>query len=263
MRDALLDLVLGSSCAVCGRAGRALCGACELSLPRAARTSWPTPCPAGLARPVAVGEYDGALKALVIAHKEHRVFALARPLGDLLACAVAALAAPAVSGTAGRVGRAPAPDRGWLLVPVPSRRAVVRRRGHDPMLRVARRAAARLRADGAAARVGQLLVPVRSARDQAGLGAADRAVNLAGSMRSRVGRGADASTPPRPGPLPERLVVVDDVLTTGATAREAQRALEEAGAVVTGIAVVAATRRRVPSLAREQLSSLPFSGPAD
>ena len=79
--------------------------------------------------------------------------------------------------------------------------------------------------------------------DQAGLGAAERAANLAGSMtcpgaglrrlgarRSRV-----------------RAVVCDDVLTTGSTAREAQRALEAVGLEVAGVAVVAATRRRAPT----------------
>ena len=77
-------------------------------------------------------------------------------------------------------------------------------------------------------------------RDQAGLDARARAENLAGSMRcpstlvARLGRVRPRAS----------VVVCDDVLTTGATAREAQRALEAAGLRVDGIAVVAATVRR-------------------
>lgn len=232
MRDDLLDLLLGSRCAGCDRPGRLLCAACERALPRRAATCWPTPRPAGLARPLAVGEYDGPLKALVNAHKEQQRFALARPLGELLAHAVL----PHVGDLATTAAASPV----WL-VPVPSRTAVVRRRGHDPLLRIATRAASWLRTRGAHASVARLLRVVRAAEDQSRLGAAERRRNLAGSM----------SCPPRcrrrhqavGGTLPPTVVVVDDVITTGATVREAQRALETAGIPVAGVSVVAATRR--------------------
>jgi predicted amidophosphoribosyltransferase len=224
--DALLDLVLGSACVVCGSAGRLLCRPCREALPRQAVTCWPTPCPPGLARPVAVGVYDGALKQLVNAHKEHQRFALAGPLGDLLATAVM-----------GHTGRAH--GQAVVLVPVPSRASVVRARGHDPLLRIAVRAASRLRRHGLPARVARPLRSVRPAEDQARLGAQARARNLAGSMACSPAR-ARLFLPSGPRPL---VVVVDDVITTGATVREAQRALEEREVVVAGIATVAATQR--------------------
>ena len=231
MPDALLDLLLGSCCAVCGRPGRVLCPACEEALPRRPGPAWPTPSPVGLAPPLAVGEYDGALKLLVNAHKEERRFALARPLGDLLAAAVE--------------GHGPTSyDGGLVLVPVPSRGAVVRRRGHDPLLRVAARAAGRLRAQGRPACVARVLRVLRRTEDQAGLGAARRAGNLAGSMGCARIAGSWLEKAAGQGDRGHRVVVVDDVITTGATVREAQRALEEAGIAVHGIATVAATRRR-------------------
>jgi predicted amidophosphoribosyltransferase len=236
--DALLDLFLGSTCAVCGLAGRALCEGCSRALPQRAATCWPSPTPPGLAHPVATGEYDGPLKLLVNAHKEQHRFALAGPLGDLLATSVLVHTGPPPAGGASSTGPT-GPE--VLLVPVPSRAAVVRRRGHDPLLRVARRAAARLRGLGIQTAVAGLLRSVRAAEDQAGLGAAARATNLAGSMTCPASR-ARRSDPRHRSP-PPLVVVVDDVITTGATVREAQRALEAAGVEVAGIAAVAATRR--------------------
>jgi predicted amidophosphoribosyltransferase len=89
-----------------------------------------------------------------------------------------------------------------------------------------------------------LAVPMLRSRpgvvDQAGLGAVERGLNLAGSMhcpgnalRRLAARRSHA-----------RIVVCDDVITSGSTAREAQRALEAVGLQVAAIAVVAATRRR-------------------
>ena len=86
----------------------------------------------------------------------------------------------------------------------------------------------------------------RVARDQAGLGAAQRAANLAGAVR--VGRPLPAylsRVVPATADVAGRWVVlVDDVVTTGATLTESTRALTDAGAVVLGAAVVAATPRR-------------------
>ena len=237
LSDAGRDLLLGGACVGCARPGRALCGACAVGLPRRGRVSWPSPTPTGLALPFAAGAYDGLLKSLVNAHKEHGVLALAAPLGRVLGDVVRdLLVALGAGGGAGTV----------LLVPVPSRGAVVRRRGHDPLLRVTRAAAVRLRRTGVDARVRRLLVPAGRVRDQATLDAAQRAANLDGSMRCRRPRAVDR------GGL---VVVVDDVLTTGSTVREAQRALEEAGLVVSGVATVAATRRRGPVRSG---GSLPF-----
>ena len=87
--------------------------------------------------------------------------------------------------------------------------------------------------------------------DQAGLGAAQRAANLAGSMfcpdeRLRRLASRRART---------RIVLCDDVVTTGATLREAQRALEAVGLTVSAVAAVAATRRRIPTRPVRPLSS--------
>jgi predicted amidophosphoribosyltransferase len=225
MYDALVDLLLGSRCAACGRGGRPLCRACRDDLPCEPRVAWPDPTPHGLALPVAAARYEAVVKALVLAHKEQQVLALATPLAGLLADGVRellVLADPA---------RDPPPEPRPLvaLVPVPSRPSVVRARGHDPLLRVSRRAAVMLRRDGRPVVVRRLLRSRGRVRDQAGLSAGERAANL---------RGAFAC--PRPGhPGDPSVVVVDDVLTTGATASECARVLRQAGAGSVGVLTVA------------------------
>jgi len=226
--DAWLDLLLGSSCSVCGAPGRVLCRRCEAALPREARECWPTPTPPGLVRPCAVGEYADPLRRLVVDHKEHGRLGLARPLGRLLAVAVVD------TWRAAGVRDRPA-DLRVELVPVPSHPSVVRERSHDPLLRIARTAAGAVRREGLRARVHPVLRVTARPVDQAGLDSTSRAVNVRG--RFAVRRAARVTAP---------VVLVDDVITTGATLREAQRALEEAGVTVLGAATVAATRRRHP-----------------
>lgn len=233
MRDAFLDLILGSRCVGCRRPGRQLCHACEDALPSAAHLAWPTPTPDGLAPPWATAEFSGTVRDLVLALKERRCFAAADPLGRQLSLAISAVAHHHAPGA--RTGT------GFVLVPVPSRASTVRQRGHDATYTLARRAAAELaRTDGSPVTVTPLLVLRSGVTDQAELSASDRARNVTGSMfvpserltRLVARRGGSIAA-----------IVCDDVLTTGSTAREAQRALESVGLPVIGIATVAATRR--------------------
>lgn len=234
MRDAFLDLLLGAGCVGCATPGRSLCGACAAGLPTEdtdVRAVRPDPCPPGLAPALAAAEYADPLRRMIVRHKEERVFALTRPLGRVLAAPVRAAA------------EALPPETLTLLVPVPSRPAVVRSRGHDPTLRIVRAAARVLRREGRPVETAVLLRQRAPVLDQAGLGAAERAANLAGSLATRTSALRRLA---RVG-IPVAAVVCDDVLTTGATAREAQRALADVGVPVAAIAVVAATRRRRPS----------------
>lgn len=207
----LLDLVLPRDCAGCRAPGLTLCRACAAALgsPRRHR---PDPCPAGLPPLVAAAAYDGAVRAALLAHKERGRLGLAGPLGAALARAVRGLD----------------PPPGAVLVPVPSSPAAVRERGQDHARRLAAAAARRLPSAQARA----LLRPARRVADQSGLSTAQRAANLSGALRAT--RRLDGLA----------VVVVDDVVTTGATLVEATRALEEAGAHVVGAAVVGATLRR-------------------
>lgn len=238
--DGAVDLLLGGACVGCARPGRALCPGCVALLPRHPRPAWPDPVPPGLAQPWAAGEYDGAVRAMVLAHKEHRVLALRGPLGSLLAGAVAGLLADVPPGPV-------------VLVPVPSRPGAARARGHDPTAALTGVAARALRTAGHDVGARALLRSRRGVLDQAGLGAAERAANLTGSMRCATAplRRLAATVPGA------RFVVCDDVLTTGATAREAQRALEAVGLAVAGVATVAATRRRFPGVSGRSLESGP------
>lgn len=227
MLSALVDLVLPGRCAGCGAvrvsAHAPLCLSCYEVLHQPPRDLRPRPAPPGLPSPWSVASYERPIRSAIVAYKEHGRVALARPLGGALARAV-------TSATA-HTSRDPV-----LLVPVPSQRAGVRRRGFDPVDRLARAAVSALRADGGAAQSLMSLRHTRSVSDQAALSASGRAVNLAGALEVvRDGRRAVRG---------RSVLLVDDVVTTGATLAEAARALRLAGVQVPCAAVIAATRRR-------------------
>jgi predicted amidophosphoribosyltransferase len=228
---ALADLVLPRTCAGCALPGRVLCRRCASLLARP-RLATPRRVPWGFPPTVAAGAYRGPVRPAVIAFKERDRPELARPLGTALALAVAAVACGV-------------PDRRGplLLVPVPSSRAALRTRGRDHVRELTRHAVTELRAAGVPASEARLLRRRGRVQDSAALSAAQRRANLAGTFLLDGGRRR-----PAPGAL---LVLVDDVVTSGATLTEAAAAL--AGSVRPGdppvlAAVVAATpRQAVPA----------------
>jgi predicted amidophosphoribosyltransferase len=225
---ALADLVLPRTCAGCGLPGSVLCRRCAALLARP-RLATPRRVPWGFPPTVAAGAYGGPVRPVVIAFKERGRAELARPLGTALALAVAA------------VSRAVPERRGpLLLVPVPSSRAAVRTRGRDHVRELTRHAVAELRASGLPASEVRLLRRHGRVRDSAALSAAQRRANLAGTFLLDP-----RPPPPGPGAL---LVLVDDVVTSGATLTEAAGVLAGAGGTG-GLPVVAAVVAATPRAA--------------
>ncbi|EGJ75215.1 hypothetical protein STTU_2426 [Streptomyces sp. Tu6071] len=208
------ELMLPAECFGCGSAGALACGGCREVLDGTeVRRVRPEPSPPGLPGVSAAVAYEGVVRTLLLAYKERGALGLAGPLGGALAAAVRHGVTRADRG-AGPV----------VLVPVPSAARAVRARGHDHVLRLARVAAGRLRAEGCAARVVPALALGREVRDQAGLGARERRANLAGAVRVRAG----AVRLLREVPGRTTVVLVDDLMTTGSTIAEAARALRAA-----------------------------------
>lgn len=213
-----LAVLLPVSCAGCGGDDRALCAGCRSQLsaiPHLHRLDDGTAVVSAL-------RYDGVVRHSILAFKEEGRTDVARALARPLAAAITG--ASIVGGrSTGAIRLEP--------VSVPTSRRSYRRRGYDPVRLLARRAGFRV------ADVG--LRNVRDRADQKSLDRAARGDNLAGSMRS--GRRLDGRS----------LLLVDDVLTTGATIAEATRALRAAGAEVGAAATLAYTPRLFEETAGE------------
>lgn len=240
----IAGLVLPVDCAGCGHPRTELCGRCQGLLGGAAtvRRVRPSVEPPGLPPVYAAGRYGDEVRAVVLAHKERGALGLARPLGAALAGAVVRAAGRPAPGVAGAGGFAAPGGSGGpvgssgarpplVLVPVPSSRRAVAQRGHDATARIARAAARELRRRGVPARAAAVLRQRRPVADQSLLGAAGRLANLAGAMEA-AGTAAPLLAA---GPV----VVVDDLMTSGASLTVAARAVAVAGGRVAGAAVVA------------------------
>jgi ComF family protein len=203
---AMARLVAPPCCLLCGGEGQDtgetfgldLCPHCEAACPRAE----PEPPPFETA--FCLFRYEDPVDELIVRLKFQHDIAAARVLGTLLARAYAE-------------SNRPLPD---CLVPMPLHPSRYRERGFCQTTLVAGHAARRLRTPaGRRLQVRpDLLRRVRGGRPQSSLGAGERARNLVGAFHSPRGR-----------PVPRHVALLDDVLTTGSTARAAINALQAAG----------------------------------
>jgi predicted amidophosphoribosyltransferase len=225
----VLDLLLPRRCVCCARLGEDLCPDCRAALPLllgthcercGAPTAWPVRrCRECSGRRLAFASaraavaYESSVPAVVAAWKERGLRRLAELAAEVV---VDCLACPAAGGIA--------------FIPPDGDRSV--RRGHHPAERLARELGRHWRLP-----VVRSLSRTRAPRPQRGLALPARRRNVAGAFAARQ-------------PVPKRLVLVDDVYTTGATATAAASALRKAGATRVDVVTFARAVRSIQSTAR-------------
>lgn len=265
-------LVMPAECAVCGVEDHALCPECAAEIRRQTaapfRAEGAADALVGVSGEahlpvVAAGKYRDALSAAILAFKNHGRTelgpalsrGLARSLNVALDKAIDAGANPAAGPWHGPGqgpwsvpdDQAPGPAMSketviWL-VPVPSTGSGWRRRGYDPVALLLRSLVREGRLPG-----GTVVAPVLGIRatvtlhrrHQKGLGRSARRRNVRNTMKIR--RRGPCGFPLRAKWNGQRAVLIDDVLTTGSTLREAAQTLGNSGLQVVAAVVLAAAR---------------------
>lgn len=246
--DTVSCALLPSGCALCGSplprlSSVPICDACWTEFPilnepvcsrcgdvlgfpaSAPRSTICRPCrlaPPAFVRAVSYGPYEGRMRDAIHAFKYDRLHAAARRLGDMLARAISHLAA-----------EAPAE---MLVVPVPLHRSKAAQRGFNQARLLATHALRSLRRAHPAWRLTlapSTVVRLRATESQAGLNPRQRRQNV---------RGAFVVANPK-AVREKHMLVIDDIFTTGATARSVAQVLLQSGAADVWIATLARARR--------------------
>ncbi len=216
--DAAADLFLGSTCAHCGTPSWGACGDCLGAVDINPFLVWRDSPDRSLSLScVSATRYAAPVDDFIVAFKDHGVRRLRRALAELLTISIdlALLLHPQADA----------------LVHVPSTRAAIARRGFNHL-----NSLVEMSRHSFDLPIAPLLRRAANPGDQTEWNAVQRWAAQSGSMRAKAGS--------------LRVVLVDDVITTGATMFEATRALEAAGHRVIGRAVIADTVRHSGSTRR-------------
>lgn len=207
----MLDLILPLECGGCGAPSTTWCDVCAASLK--VHTDEPhlvTPRIDPGVPVFALGRYAGPRRQAIVALKEHGRRDLVAPLARALALGIHQLETWGIL------------DTPFTIVPAPTRASAARRRGGDPVTRIAIQATRQ----HPQTRVTQALKTRAMVRDSVGLTIADRERNLSG--RIKITKHVEGD-----------VLLVDDIVTTGATAREAVRTFTKTGVNVTAVLTLA------------------------
>lgn len=204
----LLDILLPAPCVLCAKTGAAICSKC---LDRVALQS--VQIQLGNLTGFRFSQYDQDSSIIVRAIKETGFTALLPLLAQTML-----LSWPFQDDV--------------VLVPIPSSKTNYRKRGfsHTDLFAKA------LRKYGTGITVANLLVSSRDRLDQVNLDPRQRLENLNGAFKAVSSKA-----------LKGRVILLDDVLTTGATMLEASRCLGQSGIEVAGFCVLAQTKPRKPT----------------